>query len=69
MLGSIDNLVVSIVKSEMSTVHINNLQEQILQSIKTLTPEKQQKVLLKIVNMDSRHFRFDDTYNQIVYTT
>ena len=29
----------------MSTIHINNLQEQILQSIKTLTPEKQQKVL------------------------
>ena len=33
------------VKIEMSVTHINNLQDQILQSIKTLTPEKQQKVL------------------------
>jgi hypothetical protein len=33
------------VKVEMSITHINNLQDQILQSIKTLTPEKQQKVL------------------------
>lgn len=29
----------------MSITHINNLQDQILQSIKTLPPEKQQKVL------------------------
>lgn len=33
------------VKLEMSTTHVNNLEEQIVQSIKTLTPEKQQKVL------------------------
>ncbi len=29
----------------MSTTNINNLEDQIVQSIKTLTPEKQQKVL------------------------
>jgi len=33
------------VKVEMSITHINNLQDQILQSIKTLPLEKQQKVL------------------------
>lgn len=29
----------------MSTTHINNIQERILHSIKTLSPEKQQQVL------------------------
>ncbi|MFM7437573.1 MAG: hypothetical protein ACKO2V_03075 [Snowella sp.] len=33
------------VKVEMSITHIHNLEDQIVQSIKTLTPEKQQKVL------------------------
>lgn len=33
------------VKIEMSITRINNLQDKILQSIKTLPPEKQQKVL------------------------
>ncbi len=33
------------VEIRMSITHINNFQDQILQNIKTLPPEKQQKVL------------------------
>jgi hypothetical protein len=37
----------------MSIIHINNLQDQILQRIKTLPPEKQQKVLEFVKSLQS----------------
>lgn len=53
---------VDMVKVKMSITHINNLQDQILQSIKTLPPEKQQKVLefVKSLQRNSRFQKWDN---------
>jgi hypothetical protein len=46
----------------MSVTHINNLQDQILQSIKTLPLEKQQQVLefVKSLQKNSRFQKWDN---------
>lgn len=46
----------------MSVTHINNLQDQILQSIKTLPLEKQQQVLefVKSLQRNSRFQKWDN---------
>jgi hypothetical protein len=50
------------VKVKMSITHINNLQDQILQSIKTLPLEKQQQVL-EFVKSLQRNSRFQEWDN------
>lgn len=53
---------VDMVKVKMSITHINNLQDQILQSIKTLPLEKQQQVLefVKSLQRNSRFQKWDN---------
>ncbi len=49
-------------KMKMSVTHINNIQDQILQSIKTLSPEKQQQVLefVQSLQRDSLFQKWDN---------